>query len=157
MYSLDLIALANSSFMGKDTEISMKPVILELILGLCVGYYNRTLSEDDLFLELDNVANDYKVESAEDIFNSIYKDMYDSLKKCGWDRRLRINYRSIHIKGVIHRVKIVMDLNSTLKHYVKEAPVEKERVEHKVDDNPSLESLNALLPKPKRKKTTKRL
>lgn len=147
MYSIDLRTLAESSFLGEGVEKGLKPLVLEIVVGLCVGYYNHSYTEEGLREQLDSIAKAYMLEDADEIFYDIYRDMTSSLNKMHWDRRLKINYEVLSIRGVIHKVRIKMDLDATLNYYSKKENTIKPKVKlgDLVEENPTPEMMNALL------------
>lgn len=146
MLIIDVKALSDNICLGSNEEVYSKSIVLETIISLAVRYYNLDMDANEVTEVLDELNSKHNNLLVDIIFNDVYKDIVNHFKALGYDRRLHLKYNTKQIKGIIHKLIITMDLDSTIEKYKdKRETKPNSPITQIVEENPSQEILNALI------------
>lgn len=148
MLIINVKALADNICLGSGSDAYSRATVLETVIALTVRKYNNDMSDSEVTEVLDelNRLNQYMLVDL--MFADVYKDITAHFNKLGYDRRLHLRYVPKVVKGIMHKVIITMDLDSTLEYYKEYTPKAKVKLANVVEENPSLELINAFVLQP---------
>lgn len=145
MLIINVKALADNVCLGSGSDAYSRVTVLETVISLAVRKYNDDMSDSEVTEVLDELNHSNKYMLADIMFADVYKDITAHFNKLGYDRRLHLKYVPKVVKGIIHKVIITMDLDSTLEYYKEYVPKTKVKLVNVVEENPSLELINAFV------------
>lgn len=148
MLIVNVKALADNICLGSSTSAYSRATVLETVVSLAVRKYNNDMSDKEVSEVLDELNHLNQHMLVDIMFADVYKDITEHFNKLGYDRRLHLKYVPKVVKGIMHKVIITMDLDSTLEYYKEYTPKAKVKLANVVEENPSLELINAYVLQP---------
>lgn len=147
----DLVAKANNLMIGKISEPQEGRIeIAKIILEAAVEVINSGSAKrrDELTDEIVEFGeNGYGMVLPDCVLDSYIQEIQEDLKKARWDKRLLIKIKYFNISNVHYTATLEMDLEKTVENMGWDkvsGPEDRDHISDVVEDNPSMETLNAL-------------